>query len=126
MHVKEGRRVVPIECVGAARLPRGSGWKEYQTSRTVGGIQIAGGLKAVRQTAGADLHPATKEESGHDINIDFAEMSNRVGEKLAADCGADAFALFRGGAARGFPRRVIIATPNFEFGALPDGKDHSD
>jgi phosphoribosylaminoimidazole-succinocarboxamide synthase len=120
MHVKKAS-VVPIECVARGYLA-GSGWKEYQTSRTVCGIKLPQGLKQCDKLPEPIFTPATKEESGHDINIDFAEMSDRVGEKLATDLRRRTLSLYSKAAGHAVSRGVIIADTKFEFGALPDGK----
>ena len=77
--------VIPIECVARGYLA-GSGWKEYQKSKTVCGIKLPGGLRQCEKLPEAIFTPATKEESGHDINISFEESAERIG---AADWRAD-------------------------------------
>jgi len=76
-------RVVPIECVARGYLA-GSGWKEYQASGTVCGITLPAGLRQCEKLPHPIFTPATKEETGHDINISFAEAAERIGEDLAA------------------------------------------
>jgi phosphoribosylaminoimidazole-succinocarboxamide synthase len=63
--------VIPIECVARGYLA-GSGWKEYQKSQTVCGIALPKGLRQCEKLPEPIFTPATKEESGHDLNIDFA------------------------------------------------------
>src|SRR2546421_3870700 len=77
-------KVVPIECVARGYLA-GSGWKEYQKSQTVCGIKLPAGLKQCDKLPEPIFTPATKEESGHDINISFEETEKRVGPELAAE-----------------------------------------
>ena len=60
--------VVPIECVARGYLA-GSGWKEYRQSQTVCGIRLPAGLRQCDRLPEPIFTPATKEESGHDINI---------------------------------------------------------
>jgi phosphoribosylaminoimidazole-succinocarboxamide synthase len=113
--------VMPIECVARGYLA-GSGWKEYQQSRTICGIDLPPGLRQCEQLPKPLFTPATKEESGHDINISFGQMSSRVGEataKLLADRTID---LYSRAAQHARERGVIIADTKFEFGRLPDGK----
>ena len=110
--------VVPIECVARGYLA-GSGWKEYQQTQTVCGIELPPGLRQCDKLPEPIFTPATKEESGHDINISFEEAARRVGEQT------------RRRAARPHARRstrrppttratrgVIIADTKFEFGLL--------
>jgi len=113
--------VVPIECVARGYLA-GSGWKEYQASRTVCGIALPAGLRQCDKLPEPIFTPATKEESGHDINIDFTEMSRRVGSDLGADLRRRTLSLYAKAAAHALSRGVIIADTKFEFGILPDGK----
>jgi phosphoribosylaminoimidazole-succinocarboxamide synthase len=76
MWVKKAK-VVPIECVARGYLA-GSGWKEYQKTQTVCGIRLPAGLRQCAKLPQAIFTPATKEETGHDINISYEEMVSRV------------------------------------------------
>ncbi len=76
--------VVPIECVVRGYLA-GSGWGEYQKTGSVCGIKLPAGLRESERLAEPIFTPATKEESGHDINISFAEMTQRAGSDLAEE-----------------------------------------
>jgi phosphoribosylaminoimidazole-succinocarboxamide synthase len=120
MHVKKAK-VVPIECVARGYLA-GSGWKEYQASRTVCGIKLPNGLRQCDKLPEPIFTPSTKEETGHDINIDIAEMSRRVGSDLANDLKRRTLSLYSKAADHASSRGVIIADTKFEFGSLPDGK----
>src|SRR6266542_27375 len=75
-------RVVPVECVARGYLA-GSGLKEYQQRGTVCGIALEPGLVNGSKLREPIFTPATKEESGHDINISFERMSGLVGGDLA-------------------------------------------
>ena len=74
--------VVPIECVVRGYLA-GSGWKEYQQNGTVCGISLPTGLNECSQLDEPIFTPATKAQSGHDINIFFDEMSETVGRDVS-------------------------------------------
>src|SRR4051812_30938343 len=74
--------VVPIECVARGYLA-GSGWKEYQKSHTVCGVKLPPGLRQCDKLPGPIFTPATKEESGHDINVSFDETIARIGRPIA-------------------------------------------
>ncbi len=82
MLVKKAQ-VVPIECVARGYLA-GSGWKEYQRSQTVCGIKLPAGLRQCDKLPEPIFTPATKEESGHDVNITFEEMTRRIDPATAA------------------------------------------
>src|SRR5919204_5424011 len=77
-------RVVPIECVVRGYLA-GSGWKEYRRDRTVCGIPLPAGLQESQQLPEPIFTPATKEETGHDINISFEKMTEIVGNDVATE-----------------------------------------
>ncbi|HYT94755.1 MAG TPA: phosphoribosylaminoimidazolesuccinocarboxamide synthase, partial [Gemmataceae bacterium] len=74
-------KVVPVECVVRGFLA-GSGWKEYQRQRTVCGIPLPAGLQEAERLPEPIFTPATKEESGHDINISFEQMTAITGAKV--------------------------------------------
>jgi phosphoribosylaminoimidazole-succinocarboxamide synthase len=116
------RKAVPltIECVVRGYLA-GSGWKEYQASRTVCGIPLPAGLQESSELPEPIFTPATKAESGHDINIPFAEAAKMVGSDRAErvrKLSLEIYELARRYAAQ---RGIIIADTKFEFGMF-DGE----
>src|SRR3954466_6493188 len=74
--------VIPIECVARGYLA-GSGWKEYQQSQTVCGVALPPGLRQCDRLTAPIFTPATKEESGHDVNVTFEQVAQRTGHDLA-------------------------------------------
>lgn len=113
--------VVPIECVARGYLA-GSGWKEYQQSQTVCGVKLPAGLKQCDKLPQPIFTPATKEESGHDINVSFEQTAGIIGEPLATTLRDRTLRLYSRAADHARSRGVIIADTKFEFGQLPDGK----
>jgi phosphoribosylaminoimidazole-succinocarboxamide synthase len=113
-------KVVPVECVARGYLV-GSGLKEYQQSGTVCGIQLEPGLTTASKLREPIFTPATKEESGHDINISFEQMSAIVGDDLTRELRELTLRLYTEAAAFALTRGIIIADTKFEFG-LADGK----
>ncbi len=73
---------LPVECVVRGYLA-GSGWREYQESQSVCGIKLPAGLRLASQLPEPIFTPATKSESGHDLNIDWAECCRILGEEAA-------------------------------------------
>src|SRR5881392_995019 len=73
---------LPVECVVRGYLA-GSGWKEYQESQSVCGINLPGGLKQASQLPESIFTPATKAEEGHDENIDMNRCAEILGDELA-------------------------------------------
>jgi phosphoribosylaminoimidazole-succinocarboxamide synthase len=112
---------VPIECVARGYLS-GSGWKEYQAQGTVCGISLPMGLRESDRLPSPIFTPATKAESGHDINISEADAGERVGRDLIARLKALTLALYDHGARHAEACGIILADTKFEFGLLPDGE----
>lgn len=107
--------VVPFECVVRGYLA-GSGWKEYQQTGSVCGHVLPAGLLESAKLPEAIFTPATKAESGHDINLPVAEMSKSVGEELTAQLEQISLRLYREAAAYAETRGIIICDTKFEFG----------
>ena len=119
MIVKKAKPLA-IECVVRGYLA-GSGWKEYQQSRTVCGIALPEGLRESSELPEPIFTPATKAESGHDENISFAEAEKIVGAELAAQARELSLRIYSEARAYAKERGIIIADTKFEFG-LFDGK----
>jgi phosphoribosylaminoimidazole-succinocarboxamide synthase len=114
-------QVIPIECVARGYLA-GSGWKEYKQQGTVCGIALPPGLVESQQLPEPIFTPATKEESGHDINISFEEMARRIGKETAEFLREKTLALYRQAAEHARKCGIIIADTKLEWGRLPDGQ----
>jgi phosphoribosylaminoimidazole-succinocarboxamide synthase len=113
--------VVPIECVVRGYLA-GSGWKEYQQYGSVCSIALPHGLVASARLPEPIFTPATKEESGHDENISFAVMRDRISSELATELRQRSLDVYRRAAAYAERRELIIADTKLEWGLLPDGE----
>jgi phosphoribosylaminoimidazole-succinocarboxamide synthase len=111
--------VVPVECVARGYLV-GSGLKEYQQSGKVCGIELPAGLTTASKLPSPIFTPATKEETGHDINISFEQMAEIVGEDLATKLRDLTLSLYSRAAEYAQSRGIIIADTKFEFG-IADG-----
>jgi phosphoribosylaminoimidazole-succinocarboxamide synthase len=107
--------VVPIECVVRGYL-EGSGWKEYQQTQTVCGIPLPAGLKQGSKLDEPIFTPATKEETGHDINISFDRMVEIVGAETAEELRTRSLEIYRRGAEHALIHGIIIADTKFEWG----------
>jgi phosphoribosylaminoimidazole-succinocarboxamide synthase len=107
--------VIPIECVARGYLV-GSGWKEYQQSGTVCGIRLEKGLRTASKLREPIFTPATKEETGHDVNISFERMAEMIGGDLAAQLRDLTLNIYRRAADYAASRGIIIADTKFEFG----------
>jgi phosphoribosylaminoimidazole-succinocarboxamide synthase len=112
--------VIPIECVARGYLV-GSGLKEYEKTGAVCGIKLEPGLKTASKLRQPIFTPSTKEDTGHDINISFDEMSERIGGDLATQLRDLTLRLYEHAASYAAARGIIIADTKFEFG-LRDGR----
>jgi phosphoribosylaminoimidazole-succinocarboxamide synthase len=116
-------RVVPIECVVRGYL-EGSGWKEYQASGSVCGVQLPSGLKQCDKLPQPIFTPATKEEQGrHDENISFERASTLVGGPLMERLREVSLEIYTKAADHAAARGVIIADTKFEFGLEGDNPE---
>ncbi|MBI2222985.1 MAG: phosphoribosylaminoimidazolesuccinocarboxamide synthase [Acidobacteria bacterium] len=115
---------LPLECVARGYLS-GSGWKEYQQSGSVCGIKLPAGLRESDRLPEPIFTPATKADTGHDINISEADAAAIVGRELLGRLRELTLELYRQGVAHAESRGIIIADTKFEFGlAGGDGPDH--
>jgi len=111
---------LPIECVVRGYIS-GSGWKSYNNNSSVCGISLGQGLSESDKLPEPIFTPSTKEEEGHDINIDFAEASRRIGTQRAEEVRDLSLAIYQKGAQFAREKGIIIADTKFEFGLL-DGQ----
>ena len=111
---------IPIECVARGYLS-GSGWKEYAATGSVCGVALPSGLRESDRLPEPIFTPATKAETGHDVNISEAEAGRLVGAELVGQLRELTLALYDFGARHAESRGIILADTKFEFGLLPDG-----
>ena len=119
----EGRAVVakslsmlPVECVVRGYLV-GSGWKEYQASRSVCGIPLPDGLSEGDKLPEPLFTPATKAAVGdHDENISFERVVELIGEEQATALRDTSLAIYSQASDIAEQRGLILADTKFEFG----------
>ncbi|HEX8989099.1 MAG TPA: phosphoribosylaminoimidazolesuccinocarboxamide synthase [Rhodocyclaceae bacterium] len=115
---------LPIEAVVRGYLI-GSGWKDYQATGKVCGIELPPGLKLAQQLPEAIFTPATKAEMGeHDENIDYASVEKLIGSELARQVKDVSLRLYKEAAGFARVRGIIIADTKFEFGLDAQGRLH--
>ena len=113
---------IPVEAVVRGYLA-GSGWKEYQESRSVCGVKLPEGLKNASQLPEPIYTPAAKAEVGeHDENITFEKTVEMIGAELAGQIRDISIALYKAAAAIALKKGIIIADTKFEFGLDPKGQ----
>ncbi len=113
-------RPVPVECVARGYLA-GSGWREYRESGRVCGVELPAGLRESDRLPQPIFTPATKAETGHDINISEAEAGDIIGAELIARLRDLTLELYTHGAAHAEQRGIIVADTKFEFGLAANG-----
>lgn len=112
---------LPVECVVRGYLS-GSAWSEYQAEGTLAGEPLPGGLRQSDRLDPPIFSPATKARSGHDENIPFSRVLERVGQERAEALRALSLALYRFGAEVADDRGILLADTKFEFGVDRTGR----
>ena len=112
---------LPIECVARGYLS-GSGWKDYKLAGAICGIELPPGLVESDRLPRPIFTPATKAESGHDLNITAGEAARLVGRELLQRLESLTLALYQFGVAHAESRGIILADTKFEFGLTDDGE----
>ena len=114
--------MIPVECVARGYLT-GSGWAEYQQTRSVCGVPLPEGLGDGSRLETPIFTPATKAEQGeHDENVDFATVVATVGEDVAEQIRALTLDLYSRAERIARERGLLIADTKFEFGRRADGQ----
>ena len=114
-------RMLPVECVVRGYLS-GSGWKDYQATGRVSGIELPPGLSESEQLAEPIFTPSTKADVGHDEAIDFDQAAELAGsEELAAQLRDVSLEVYTRIASYARERGIILADTKFELGLDEDG-----
>jgi len=113
--------MLPVEMVVRGYLA-GSGWKDYSSTGQVCGHALPAGLRESDRLPEPIVTPATKAETGHDLNIDEAEAARICGEECYAAARKAALDLYRFGEAHAAQRGIIVADTKFEFGVDSAGE----
>ncbi|MBI3009005.1 MAG: phosphoribosylaminoimidazolesuccinocarboxamide synthase [Candidatus Omnitrophica bacterium] len=114
MLVKKAKPI-PVECVVRGYLS-GSAWKEYKETQSVCGIKLPKGLKESDKLPQVIFTPATKEETGHDINVTQEYTEKEIGKSLAARLKEVSVALYKKASQYAETKGIIISDTKFEFG----------
>jgi phosphoribosylaminoimidazole-succinocarboxamide synthase len=112
------KRLKPIMVEAVVRgYLSGSGWKDYQETGSICGIQLPAGLKNAQQLPEPIFTPAAKADVGeHDENISYAEVEKRIGQELAAKIKEVSIRLYKEASIYAASKGIIIADTKFEFG----------
>jgi len=115
-------RMLPVECVVRGYLS-GSGWKDYQRTGAVSGIDLPAGLRESDQLPEPIYTPSTKADVGHDEAIDFEGTVQRIGDRELAERVRDiSIAVYTAAAEHARERGIILADTKFEFGLDSSGE----
>jgi phosphoribosylaminoimidazole-succinocarboxamide synthase len=109
---------LPIECVARGYLS-GSGWKDYAATGEVSGIRLPKAMNESDRLAEPIFTPATKAQSGHDINISEKDAAELVGRRVLDRVKELTLRLYAEGAAHAESCGIIVADTKFEFGLVP-------
>lgn len=107
--------VVPIECVVRGYLV-GSGWRDYQSTGAVCGIDLPAGLQNCAKFPEAIFTPATKADEGHDENVSFERVVQEVGLETAEALKAKSLKVYAAGRDYAASKGIILADTKFEWG----------
>jgi phosphoribosylaminoimidazole-succinocarboxamide synthase len=114
--------MLPVECIVRGYIT-GSGWKDYQSTGSVSGIELPAGLRESEQLPEPIFTPSTKAEEGHDEAIDFDGAAALVGDpELMGRVRDVSIELYSFAAAHAREHGVILADTKFEFGLDNDGR----
>jgi phosphoribosylaminoimidazole-succinocarboxamide synthase len=113
-------RPLPVECVVRGYLA-GSAWAEYREKGTLAGEALPSGLKQSQELEPPIFSPATKAVEGHDENIPFAGVVERLGAERAEEVRELSLGIYSEARRIAGERGIILADTKFEFGEAPDG-----
>jgi phosphoribosylaminoimidazole-succinocarboxamide synthase len=114
--------IIPVECVVRGYLA-GSGWSEYQKTRSICGVPLPAGLRLSDRLPEPTFTPTTKAKSGHDLPMRFAEVEKEVGAPLARRLRDRSIEVYNRAAGIAAARGIILCDTKFEWGLVPGSKD---
>ncbi|MBA3831210.1 MAG: phosphoribosylaminoimidazolesuccinocarboxamide synthase [Chthoniobacterales bacterium] len=106
---------LPVECVVRGYLA-GSGWKDYQATGEVCGHKLPPGLQLASELPEPIFTPSTKNDAGHDLNIDWTQCWEMIGADVAERVRELSLQIYRAGKEHAASCGIIVADTKFEFG----------
>jgi phosphoribosylaminoimidazole-succinocarboxamide synthase len=110
-------KMFPVECVVRGYLS-GSGWKDYQQTGAVCGIELPRGLRESDRLPRPIFTPAAKNNVGHDENISFEQMIDTIGQTAAEHLRGLTLAIYQKAGEHAASKGLILADTKFEFGMI--------
>lgn len=114
-------KTLPVECIVRGYIA-GSGWKDYQSTGKICGIDIPAGLQEFEKLPEPIFTPSTKADEGHDQNISFEEVVKLIGEEKANLIKNYTIALYKFASEYLLTKGLVVADTKFEFGEDENGK----
>jgi len=111
---------IDIECVVRGYVT-GGGWRQYEKTGTINGIELPEGLRKNAKLAEPIFTPAAKNDVGHDEDISFAEMVDKVGQELAEQLRDRSLEMYAYARDYCEEHGILLADCKLEFGMV-DGK----
>jgi phosphoribosylaminoimidazole-succinocarboxamide synthase len=114
--------MLPLEAIVRGYIT-GSGWKDYNATGMVSGVKLPAGMQEMERFDEPIFTPSTKAQVGHDENVDFEFMVNRLLEgkrALAEQVRAVSLELYTKAAEYALERGIILVDTKFEFGLDPE------
>ena len=112
---------LPVECIARGYII-GSGWKDYQKTGKICGIDLKSGYRQADKLEEPIFTPSTKAEQGlHDENISFEKAVELVGQETADKLKELTLKVYSTAADYAAEKGIILADTKFEFGML-DGE----
>lgn len=108
---------IDMECIVRGYIT-GGGWRQYQETGAINGEELPAGLRKNEKLATPIFTPSAKNDVGHDEDISFAEMSNRIGIELSEALRERSLALYNFAHAYCLEKGIILADCKFEFGII--------
>jgi phosphoribosylaminoimidazole-succinocarboxamide synthase len=112
-------QMLPVECVARGYLA-GSGWKEYKSEGKICAIPLPPGLRESDRLPEPIFTPATKAQSGHDVNVPFRYVANLLGLDLAGQLRDLTLDIYERAASYAAERGILLADTKLEFGFVND------
>jgi phosphoribosylaminoimidazole-succinocarboxamide synthase len=109
--------MIEIECVARGYLA-GSAWKEYNAEGSVCGIPLPAGLRESDRLPEPIFAPATKAQTGHDVNVPFQYVADLVGVDSAGQLRDLTLHIYERAGNYALERGIILADTKFEFGFI--------
>lgn len=112
-------KMAEAECIVRGYL-EGSGLKEYNATGSICGIKLPAGIKQCEKLPEPIFTPSTKASEGHDENVTFEVLADRIGSEMANLLREKSLTLYKAASKHAESKGIILADTKFEFGILDE------